>query len=344
MSLGFTLLDELDYVQAPLPHASQTQGKTPIALEQSFAVSGSSQKLTLRSPYFTRALGPADLGGAWEPFGRELRQRGISIFSPVDALGNVPVASLPSRWSARAVDEPFDATELATADLFEVTCHDRARQDWRWPDEISDERIDGLLRTVRTAAGGNTPIGLSLPLGCHPIDLRRSLTADVDFISLSSRFAKFEASDLHSIVLCRELAGQLNRPQLPLLVTAPIVDMEQAHKLLALGASAVSLDDILRPAIAQDLRLSDEELSIVDLRRKLPSIALSLNPKANKILEIPRVSQLLEQIQRLLRERLRSVGANNLSMFTPQCMRSVSERAERVTRVARMGHIGQPLP
>jgi hypothetical protein len=344
MSLGFTLLDELDYVQATLPHATPALAGSPVTLEQSMAVSGSSRTLTLRSPYFTRSLGPADLGEVWEPFCSELRQRGIAIFSPADTLSNVPIASLPSRWSVRTVDEPFDATELATADLFEVACHDRGRQQWKWPNEISDERIDGLLRTVRTAAGGNTPIGLSLPLGCHPQDLQRVVTADVDFISLSSRFARFEASDLHSVVLCRQLVRQLNRPKLPLLVTAPILEIEQAHKLLALGASAISIDDILRPAIAQDRHLSDEELSVVDLRRKLPSIALSFNPNANKKLDVPQVAKLLQQSQRMLRERLRSVGASSFSMFTPQCLRSVSERAERVTCVARIGQITQPLP
>ncbi|MEO8272036.1 MAG: hypothetical protein ABI557_20165, partial [Aureliella sp.] len=247
-----------------------------------------------------------------------------------------PATSVPARWSGRAVDEPFDFDEVSSSDLFEIAYHDRARRQWTWPSEISHDRIDGLLRSVRAASGGDTPIGLSLPLGCHVDDLQRCLSADVDFICLTSRFAKFETSDLHGLVQCRTVATQLNRDRLPLLVTAPIADIEQAHKLLALGASAVSLDDILRPIIAQDLQPNEKEVSVADVRRRLPSIALSLNPNANKLVELPRVEKLLTQARRLLGERLTSVGADDLPSFTPACLRSVSERAERVTGVSRL--------
>lgn len=338
MSLGLTLLDELDYVQAPLIRRLKTPPNSSHSMAQTIPISGSSRTIALRAPYFTRSLGPIDLGVAWAPFCKALRHHGIPIFGSIDAFAKVPAASVPARWSGRTVDEPFDTDELSTADLFEIACHDRARRQWKWSSEIDTARIGGLLRSVREASGGDTPIGISLPLGCHLDDVKHCVSADVDFICLTSRFAKFEASDLHNLVQCRMLASHLNRPRLPLLVTAPIVDIEQAHKLLALGASAVSLDDILRPAIAQDMQPDEKEVAVADLRRKLSSIALNINPSANKQFELPLVEKLLTQARRLLAERLASVGADDLPSFNPECLRSVSERAERVTGVLRLEH------
>ncbi|MCC7336361.1 MAG: hypothetical protein IT422_14830 [Pirellulaceae bacterium] len=338
MSLGLELLDELDYLQTPLIGSVKTSSGMTASIEQNMPISGSSRTFTLRSPYFVRTLGPVDLGVAWDPLCRLLRHHGIPIFSPVDALVDIPAASVPARWSGRAWDEPFDFDELSTADLFEIACHDSARRQWKWPSEIASDRIDGLLRSVRETSGGDTPIGVSLPLGCHVDDIQRCLSADVDFISLSCRFAKFEASDLHSLVQCRALATKRNRSRLPLLVTAPIADIEQAHKLLALGASAVSLDCILRPAIAQDMQPNENEVSTDELRRMLPSIASSLNWSAPQRFELSQVEKLLAQAPRSLGERLTSVGASDLASFTWECLRSVSERAQRTTGVMRLAH------
>lgn len=338
MSLGLALLDELDYTQAPLIGAVATPKGISDPIAQAVSVSGSSRTIALHTPYFTRSLGAAELGAAWVPLCNLLRRHGIPAFSSAHALAKVPAASVPARWSGRAVDEPFEPDELATADLFEIAYHDRARRQWKWPSEIAPNRIDSLLRSVREAAGGDTPIGISLPLGCHLNDLQRCLSADVDFICLSCRFAKFAASDLHSLALCRRMAGQLNRPQLPLLVTAPIVDIEQAHKLLALGASAVSIDDILRPLLAHDMQSCEKEVSTADLRRMLPSLALSTGPSTNQMFELPQVEKQLTQARQLLVERLESVGASDLMGFTHECLRSVSERAERATGVVRLGH------
>jgi len=338
MSLGLELLDELDYLQAPLIASVKTPSGMTASIGQDMPISGSSRTIALRSPYFVRTLSPVDLRAEWGPLCKLLRHHGIPVFSPVDALVDIPAASVPPRWSGRAMDEPFDFDELATADLFEIACHDRARRQWKWPSEIASERIDGLLRSVREASGGDTPIGVSLPLGCHVDDLQRCLSADVDFISLSCRFAKFEASDLHSLVQCRALATKLNRPRLPLLVTAPIVDMEQVHKLLALGASAVSLDHILRAAIAQDMQLNENMVSADELRRMLPSIASSINWSVPQRFELSQVEKRLAQTAQLLGERLTSVGASDLASFTSECLRSVSERAERITGVARLAY------
>ncbi len=370
MNMGLTLLDELEYARAPMPASAAEQTGLAPSLMRSIPVSGSQRAFQLRSPYFVRALGPTELTAAWGAFCGLLRQHDIPIFSSVESLDGVAAASVPARWSGRLVDEPFQATELTTADLFEVSCLRGDGKQWSWPSEIPSgidakiaakiaaEHLDGLLRSVRAAAGGDTPVGLSVPLGCHLSDLQRCLNADVDFISLSctpvvappagsqaiqaaaNRSAASElrsggllAGELHSIVLCRQLLQQLNRPQLPLLVTAPVMDIGQAHKLLALGASAVSIDYIVRQSIAVDRSPSQPEAELdIDLPFRLPSLP-QRGASVAKQGELPQLESQLKQARQALVEVLQTVGASSLSDFNQHCLVSASQRAQQVTGV-----------
>lgn len=360
MNMGLTLLNELEYARAPMLGSASEQTSLAPSLARSMPVSGSQRAIQLRSPYFIRMLGASELGAAWAPLCSSLRRHGIPIFSSVESLDGVPAVSVPARWSGRPVDEPFESIELTTADLFEVSCLSRDQRQWRWPSEISVDRLDGLLRSVRAAAGGDTPVGLNLPLGCHRDDLQRCLAADIDFISLSRtqtaahstdsqvggtaasgieagglQASVFLAGDLHSVVLCRQMLQQLNRPQLPMLVTAPVVDIEQAHKLLALGASAVSIDQIVRQSIVSDMLPRQEEESESDLPFRLPSLPQRSAP-ASKHAELPHLEIQLKQARQALIGLLQAVGANGLSDFTQQCLVSVSQRAQQVTGIKRL--------
>lgn len=381
MNTGLSLLNELEYVRAPMLSSVFEQTASAPTLARAMPVSNSQRTIHLHSPYFIRSLDATELGAAWAPLCSALRRHEIPIFSSAGSLAGVPAASVPTRWSGRPVDEPFQSIELSTADLFEVSCLSRDRRQWRWPSEIAIERIDGLLRSARAVAGDDTPVGLNVPLGCHPHDLQRCLAADIDFLSLSctptavhstptaarptptaarstptaahgdasqlSRTAAsvavasafqsdgFSAGDLYSIVLCRQMSQRLNRPQLPLLITAPVVDIEQAHKLLALGASAVSIDPIVRQSMVSDIEPSPEEELERDLPFRLPSISQSVDPAAKKA-ELPQLEIELQQARQALIERLQIVGASSLSDFTPQCLVSTSQRAQQVTGVRRL--------
>ena len=50
---------------------------------------------------------------------------------------------------------------------------------------------------------------------------------------------------------------------------------------------------------------------------------------------------LIDEAQRLLVERLTSVGAADLIGFTAECLRSCSKRAERLTGALRLEHIDE---
>ncbi len=325
------ILDELCFVQAPLLNANRSL--IPVASPHdltacSIPVFEGQRAFKFAAPYFVRALGPTRLGSAWSTFCGLLRTRGIPLFSSVQALDKVPVADVPARWGIRFADEPINANDLKTADAFELGCHDRAQRNWRWPAEVSPLQVEPFVFATRMAAGADTPIGVSLPLGCQSADMQQCISANVDFINLIARFPRLDACDINSLVVCRQLVEKSPRPNLPILVTAPIGDIEHAHKLLMLGATAVCLDDLLTPFIPNSLASGPLQATGSGMLAGISS------PHSRKAVDLPELATALGDYQQILQDRMGSVGARSLAEFNASCLRSVSEQCHKVTGVA----------
>ncbi len=328
MSLGEELLSELCFAQCELPISTGTMERAKSSLTRTLSVNGSGRELQISLPYFVRRLAPSVLGSLWIPFCGLLRQHGIPIFSSVNGLKEVPAANVPARLAMRYIDEPIDALELTTADAFELACRDRLGRTWGWSSELRTEQLGALVCAVREAAGGDTPIGIGLPLGGPIEDMRRVLAADVDFISLIGRSPRLEATDIASIVQCRTTAGELDKSNLTILVSAPISDQEQAHKLLALGASAVCIDGLLRPLFSEvsKVRTSSDSAAGM-LSGMMPAVS-------HKQPQLTAISTALAEYRQQLADRLQSVGASDLRNFTSHVLRCCSQRGEQITGVA----------
>lgn len=328
MSEGEDLLNGLCFAQSPLPISTGIELQYRCSTKCSLIVNGSGREHQINLPYFVRQLTPSELGITWVPLCNILRQHGIPLFSSVAALQEVPAASVPARWGIRYINEPIEGTEVTTADAFELSCQDRSRSEWGWSSELRPEQMGALVSAVREAAGGDIPIGISLPLGAHADDLRHALAAGADFISLIARTARLQATDVHGLVHCRKLANQLSRNHLPILVTAKIASQEQAHKLLALGASAVCIDDLLRPLIAEAL-----EARSTSITSGTGMLSGMMPLASSKPLTLANVSTALVDFQLQLVERLNSVGARDMRSFTSHVLRSCSRQAQQITGV-----------
>lgn len=329
MSEGEELLRGLCFAQSPLPVSSRQDLRNSYSTKCTLSVSGSEREHQFHLPYFVRHLTPSELGISWVSICNVLRQHGIPIFSSVAALQEVPAASAPARWGMRYINEPIDGIEVTTADAFELSCQDRSRKEWGWSSELRPEQMGALVSAVREAAGGDIPIGISLPLGAHDDDLRHVLAAGADFISLIARTARLQATDVHGLVHCRKLANHMSQNYLPILVTAKLSSQEQAHKLLALGASAVCIDDLLRPLIAAALEArSTNNISGTGMLSGMMPLA------SPKLPVLTNVSTALIDFQQQLVERLNSVGARDLRSFTSDVLRSCSQQAQQITGVA----------
>jgi hypothetical protein len=282
----------------------------------------------LTKPFFVRNLGRSQAGGAWSTFCGLLRAQGIPIFSTVAALQDVPGASVPARMGRRFINEPLDAVELQTADVFEVACCDVAGQRWGWTSEVAANQLRAYIDAIRQAAGGDTPVGIGLPVNCHETDLRACLEAEVDFISLESAAASLAVTDIHAVASARRMCRQLGQAALPLLVSLPLSDPHQALKVLALGASAISLDSLLsgcfpKPPASPTAGVGSGMLS-----------GISTGPR--KTVGLPDVERTLERLNQTLQTTLNSIGAKNLNQLNVDCLRSCTQRSLGISGAQRL--------
>lgn len=246
------LLDELVFVRPPLAWTPQA---SPCDYSHTLQVAGTEHQLQFASPWFLRHL-PAELNGQhWSLLCPLLRKHHVSVYCAVEKFEGVPAAAVPIRLSQRNVGEPLRSLDFKSADAFEVTCQTAASlAGWRWPSELGEPaRLPALLSTLRVAAGGTTPIGIGLPLGAATGDIDACLAAPVDFVSLIDDSSGGAAADetllVESLVRTRHRCVEQGQPQLPILLAADIQQPDHLLKLLALGATAVSIDGLLQPAL-----------------------------------------------------------------------------------------------
>jgi hypothetical protein len=329
MSLADDLLDEIFFTPDSLPVSDG-----PFAPSQKLStlcelpMQASSRTFQFNLPYFVSQLGTQQLGNGWLSFCGLLRRFGIPLFSSLAPLHAVPAAAVPARWSRHHINCALNATELNSADAFEIACCAPDARTWEWSSELQPDRFGSFVSAVRLVAGGDTPIGIGLPLGCHLDDMQLALEAQVDFIHLHARGKRLEANELHSLVKLRSLSNRYQTVRLPILVSAPLSELTHAHKLLALGATAVCIDTLLQPLIPTlAASLTTEAAGGGMLSGLIPAVS----PKS---LPLPAIEAALAEYQQELISVLRSTGAGQLQRLTSDMLGSCTERAARVTGAA----------
>lgn len=258
MQAAATIFDSIVFRRAALEMKGAV-GRSPEALAPKRSSGGKPlASATTYNPWFVRGFSSDRLGTAWPAFCQCLRSHGVKLFCTTSALESVPVAALPYRIGQRWLGEPINAGELKTADAFELACCDRNGQ-WGWPAEIgSRDKLSVLVQAIRAAVDWSTPTGISLPADCSSDDLGAAYHAEVDFITLVA--TGLERWDLWLVTQLERLRALNNeRPdqstaasQPPAIyVVGPIATAETATKLLALGASAVGIDQILEQTLEE---------------------------------------------------------------------------------------------
>jgi len=329
MSLADELLDEIFFMPGTLPVSGG-----PFASSQKLSticgisVQASSRSFQFNLPYFVSRLGPKQLGNGWISFCGLLRRCGVPLFSSVAPLHAVPAASVPACWSRHHINGALNASELNSADAFEIVCCASDERTWEWSSELQPEQVGGFVSAVRLAAGGDTPIAICIPLGCQAAHMQRALEAQVDFIHLHVRGKRLEANELHSLVQLRSLSDRYQTVRLPILLSAPLSELTQAHKLLALGATAVCIDTLLQPLLPPlTATLTTEVVGGGMLSGLMPAVSPKSPP-------LTAVEAALAEYQQQLVELLRMTGADQLQGLTSSLLRSCTERAARLTGAA----------
>lgn len=243
------MIDDVVFQAAALRDAeSFSSGRGSPVLSVTLPASADPKGFVQAVPFFARRPPIKADHSSWPVYCGLLKQLGIPLRAQVNALEQLPVVNVPHRFAWRPVDEGFQAIEIETAEAIEIRCiADRSGTSIaQLPIEIHGwEELRMQVDCLRDLTGGRTPIGLGLLVGDIGADVPNALATRVDFIVLEAACAEPEiACDLiaWATTAARQVCVHAKNPSFPILVDAPIARAEDLIKLLALGASALSID------------------------------------------------------------------------------------------------------
>ncbi|MEZ6138259.1 MAG: hypothetical protein R3C53_25530 [Pirellulaceae bacterium] len=323
-----SLFDELSFSCAALPINTSAA-----ELDTTFTIPtmGSQRRLQVGMPWFVRHPKPKWLGKQWPVLCGLLRSAGIPIYGPVEHLADVPAASLPLRFATRQNASPFNSLEMKTADALEICLRPESDEAaWSWPSEFGQVTdLANFVQTVRVAAGGNTPIGVSLPVGAANTDLEACLAAQVDFLTfVADPNLDDEAVLIEGLTRARRRIEQADRA-LPILLVAHPRDVGQCVKLLALGASCLSIDSLLESTV--DTRPAQP----VSAGGMLSGISL---PTPQTEPSLAKTEALLDTLANQLRACMQRTGAHDLAAFRANRLRCLTDHLSQLSGLTKLGH------
>lgn len=306
--------------------------------------------LKLPVPLFSRrpAVRPHQVG--WSEFCSLLRRFGIPVYATVTAFESLPAASTPSRFGVRYADYPLEELEITTADAFEIVCRrgavneieDLRNRDTEllpstWPLEVRDQsQLISLVALLSDVSGGDTPIGIGLPIGTPSSDIEAAIQCGFDFITLElvdeSIILESALIDLaaHAVVTAREVARSLGKENYSLFLDLPIDSSERLIRFLALGASAVTVDGLVALVVAEQSQSVSTSLG----RGMLSGISA---PSVHPRMSFAELEIALQSLLQRLRNVLSTCGCSGLGRFDRTCLLATHSSASKLTGTPLLG-------
>lgn len=327
-----TILRDLLFVPSKIGMPGEIAGSTQLDTSVVLKTETSGRRVTLGLPVVVRDLGPQMLGKYWGRVCGLLRQHGVPLHCPLAALDAVTAGEIPLRIGQRHRDVPLDSVELKNSDAFELDLRSGQAnlRDWSWPAELtSPKRLAACVAAVRAAAGGDTPVGVVLPLGAAIVDIKKCLQANVDFLSLVGlNHQHVDGLAVQGVVQSRSACVEHGRADLPILVDVPIQQVSDIPKFLALGASAVSVDELIK-----------DELRKTKLRNKqigTGMLAGIANPATEAVDPLSAVADLFVELRSHLEQQMNLCGAQSIVDLSRKHLRAQSQSASQIADVAHL--------
>ncbi|MFK7735113.1 MAG: hypothetical protein AB8B50_03730 [Pirellulaceae bacterium] len=298
------------------------------------AAQNSQRTIQMQLPGFVTRWGPEELGDAWPEFCELVKQFGLALATDVESLADLPPAAVPLRMGGRVNLRPVVPEELSTADLFVLTLQDESGV-WGWPPEIGElSRIESFIASLRQAAGDNTPIGIGLAANARSSDLQLAIRAGADFLHLVSRGAGVDVCV--GVAKARAMAVAQKKADLPILLEAPVTGEENLVKLLALGASAVSLDAFLESAVVHLTQRADDDNSGNQVGGMLSSLVAQPPGETSARPKLQPLNERLKAFEFELRDKLNLVGVIDMAGFNSNCLRALDASAAELFCLSKM--------
>lgn len=327
------VIDDIVFQAAPL---GERAASWPPSLAVHLPTATGQKGFTQPLPFFARsaALGVTDIN--WPAYCNLLKDFGIPLATTAASLDSLSVANVPARFTRREADEGFDALELETAEAIVISCSRRLPSGWvaEFPLEVSAwHELKVLIDTLRELAPSSTPIGLAVAAGDVSADVSNALAARADFVILeqppvlATELTTAEIDLLvWNVAAARAACTQAGAGAFPIFVEAALTRADDLIKILALGASAVSID-----AVARSCLVSSAAATPAPAKGMLSGIGAL--PKATQ----PNVGPLHKELTGLVDaviSRLRQQQLSRIEDLSAGHLRALSVPAARLAGIA----------
>ncbi|MCR9294785.1 MAG: hypothetical protein NXI32_18860 [bacterium] len=345
------VLDAVSFVPARLPmdigFGLEESATSPVPgfgpeLRTLIPTQGSQRQLQLGLPVMLRQMRAQHLAALWKDFCSLLRQAAIPVHCSLEELEPLPAAAVPMRFARRYNRQPLQMLDVATADLLELSLRSSAHE-WGWPSElVTTNALPAFISSVRAAAGGNTPVGLELPVGADVADIELAVNSGVDFLTLHG--SAFDELSVWGISRARQIANKIARASFPIVVDLPLQKIEHLPKCLAIGASVVAIDSLLKPVT--DAAVAELESQTSKPAARTGKLPLSVDIRAIELrkgkssLELLKpVESLLEGIRSILKSHMRLCAVEELAGLDKRCLRATSRRLAELSGLQMLGSL-----
>lgn len=324
------VLDEIVFQAAPLGEPAPTAAPSlAVHVPVAAAYKGFSQPV----PLFARRPPVSANEPHWPAYCGLLKDFGVPLQTTVEALESLSVAHVPLRLAKRKLDEAFEFLELETAEAIEISCFASTPGGTLAqlpPEAAAWHELKTLIECVRDLSGGATPIGLGLLIGDVDADVANALAAGADFVILEYSNTDQELAPAEfdvlvwSVVAARSVCVRTGAPRFPIYLDAPVTRSDDLIKLLALGATAVSIDGLARTSLPVVYRTAAMPQGMLSGIGGLSTQSVpSLKPLES------RLTALIES----LKTRLLQLQLAHVSQMSRDHLRALSEQAARLSGV-----------
>lgn len=320
-----SILDAVHLKSAPLPSCNATacvQSNTAAVL--SMASGKTSVRLPI--PLVLREVSCVSSKRRWPRVCQLMRQHSIPVYATAKSMQEFTADCVPVRLAECFAEQGFEAADVTTADAIQVNCWASGAGRASWPIGVGKQQLASYIHSLRIAVGGDAPVGVGFRITACQTDIAAAIDGHADFIGLISNTAQLSIQHLVAIRRARQASRAAGRADLPIIVSLPVTAVEDVVKLIALGASVVTIDGIVSAQLA-GASLSSSQTRGGGL---LSSIAGEQDPFTESLVAL---GETLTSCVRGMGEHMQDVGAATLNELDESCLNSSSAELARLLEI-----------
>lgn len=316
------VLDELFFANAPMRRAGEASSEITLRHEIAARSGGG---LILPGPLMLVDCPALEQASVWKNACAVMRQQQVAVFATHEKAPSIEPEAMPIRIAQAFAGEPIDFDDIVTASAIVVNCWQRTTRNSRWPSEADARQLGSYLDAIRVASGGSIPVGVGFQVGVCQQDVVSAVEAGVDFLSVVSdeRFVSIQ----HVVALrkirsaCLAAGGQ----DFVVLATLPAMTAEEILKLVAVGASMVSVDAMLAPYVPEITQAGPQSGGLGS------ALLQALEPKDDPVeIAMQRVALELGNCTERMVDRMAEIGVNSLAGLTEGNLRTTSSTLSKL--------------